>query len=218
MSTSILALTHGVALGDHACFDALHGRWSPVVRAWIAKTIPRSMHEAHAGDIEQEVWIRVIRRLRAMESEVRFERWLRSVTLNAARDRLRHEFRRTRRERVVRSARSGAASAGADEGLIARERVAGLMKAMRDIDAETARLIDLRMRTDATLDRLGGLVGLSPGALDGRVRRALKGLRDRAEPEEPPPRAGPIVVLPAARTESTATLNESRTRATTGGQ
>lgn len=215
--TPILALTQGVALGDHACFDVLHGQWNPVVRAWIAKTIPRAMHEAYAGDIEQEVWLRVIRRLRPIDSEVRFERWLRSVTLNAARDRLRHEVRRGRRERVTRLD-GDAGSIAPEAALDAREEMARLVDALRSLDAEVARLVDLRMRTDATLDRLGGLVGLTPGALDGRVRRALRALRRQAEAEEQLPEPRRAAPMRSSQPSSTVALTEADTPASTGGR
>lgn len=185
---AILTLTQGVALSDHACFDALHSQWNPIVRLWIASTIPRSMREAHASDIEQEVWLRVIRKLRPMDCPLRFERWLRAVTLNAARDRIRQEIRRTKRQRShARSRQHAHSSSEAQHTLLLAEQRAQAIQALRTIDAATAQLIDLRMRTDATLDRLSSIVGLTPGSIDGKIRRALRALKSQPAAPSPEP-------------------------------
>ena len=44
-------------------------------------------------------------------------------------------------------------------------------------------MIELRFEQRWTLGRIGTLFGLSIGTIDGRLRRALKELRDRATEE-----------------------------------
>ncbi|MGP1347073.1 MAG: RNA polymerase sigma factor [Phycisphaerales bacterium] len=205
---TIAELTRGVAHTDHARFDALHALYNPRVRAWACRTLPAALRHA-APDVEQETWLRVIRSVRPFDDEQRFERWLRSITLNAARDRIRSELRRARRERAARPGSAPHTTDAPDDRTppVEPERLAA---ALRDIDAQSRALLDLRMRTTGTLDQIGLIVGLTPGAVDGRIRRTLARLKtalappndDRSRPPPhsippPPPPSPPIPSAPA---------------------
>ncbi len=50
-----------------------------------------------------------------------------------------------------------------------------------EIDAETRDLLVHRFALGRTLSQIGGLFGLAPGAVDGRITRALRTLRRRAD-------------------------------------
>ena len=52
------------------------------------------------------------------------------------------------------------------------ERLAALRVELTKMDRRTRELIELRYRAGMTLGAIGRLVGLKPGAVDGRIRRA----------------------------------------------
>ena len=52
------------------------------------------------------------------------------------------------------------------------------------LDPEIANMIEMRFEKRWTLARVAEALGLSVGTVDGRLRRALKALRDAAVSEE----------------------------------
>jgi DNA-directed RNA polymerase specialized sigma24 family protein len=105
------------------------------------------------------------------ETQEELERWMRRVLLNGARDRIRAEARRIRRE-------SQAPIATATEH--DRDSLAELNVRLRAIDKESAQLLRRRYDLGWTLEQIGRELGLRPGAVDGRIRRILKKLRGDA--------------------------------------
>src|SRR5690606_34335492 len=117
-----------------------------------------------------------VTKMKPMRDEAALRAWLIRVTRACAMDRLRCEFRRASRE-----AAAGAASpraAGLDE---LSEQIRWLRAEMQRLDDGDARLLSMRFGLDWTLARIGRAMGLKPGAVDGRVRRALDAMRQRAE-------------------------------------
>ncbi|MEW6252584.1 MAG: sigma factor-like helix-turn-helix DNA-binding protein, partial [Planctomycetota bacterium] len=64
-------------------------------------------------------------------------------------------------------------------------RIAWLRRTLLELDADLVRLIELRYVHGWTLARIGGLLGLSTGTIDGRLRRALQRIRASAQLSEP---------------------------------
>jgi RNA polymerase sigma factor (sigma-70 family) len=122
-------------------------------------------------DVVQDAMLRVIRSMPAMKSEKDLGNWLRAVVTSCAYDRLRKEHRRRRRETAVIR----------DEAIMEdalTERLAWLRSELVQLDAKVFPLLALRFRFGWTLERIGQAFGLKPGAVDGKIRRATKELRE----------------------------------------
>jgi len=118
--------------------------------------------------------IRVVRSMKAMDSELQLRNWLRVVVQSCAYDRLRKEARQRSREE------SHAARGPVEPDPAMDERLRWLLNELFDSDSPGTRLLLMRYRLGWTLERIGHAVGLAPGAVDGRLRRATNDLREKA--------------------------------------
>lgn len=153
----------GEALGE--LFELLYDDLVEQIRADTRRD------ESFAADAVQDAFVKAIRGIPIMQHETEVRAWFRRVALRAAIDRVRSERRRDRRERGVASgisAPAGEPVSGELDGLYAR---------LRELDHDSAYLVDTRIRFGWTLERIGRSLGLRPGAVDGRLRRVLTQLR-----------------------------------------
>jgi RNA polymerase sigma factor (sigma-70 family) len=95
------------------------------------------------------------------------------VVGTCAYDRLRREIRRQRRE-----AREPIRAQAPQPELLSR--LEWLRAELDHLDEPSAHLLVLRYRLGWTLQEIGALLGLSTGAVDGRLSRLLAGLRRKA--------------------------------------
>ena len=91
---------------------------------------------------------------------------------------MRAETRRVRRERAAFEARPQGADHD-DSGL--REQLAWLRAELATLNDQPAQLLAMRYKLGWTLQRIGEALGLKPGAVDGRLNRAVAALRRKAE-------------------------------------
>lgn len=119
--------------------------------------------------------MKVIRSIPVLENEQKLRGWLRAVIMSCAYDRLRKETRARRRDSVSIASQS-AMTSDSDT----RERMAWMQQELTKLDAGVHPFMVLRYRLGWTLERIGELMGLKPGAVDGRIRRATKHLREKA--------------------------------------
>ena len=176
MSESIRTLTHAIATGDTEAFGRFYEQWFDVALAQARRCSGRD--EQFCLDVVQQAMMRVIRSIKPMQSEADVSRWLRAVVQSCCYDLLRSELRRARREQVHRTVQS----ANAPEPDI-DDRLEWLRMELANLDPEVARMLSLRFRLGWTLQRIGAACGLKPGAVDGRITRALASLRAKA-PED----------------------------------
>ena len=175
MEESVQQLTAAIASGDTEAFARFYrGRFDHMYAEARRAT---GRDESFCLDVVQDAMIRVIRSLRPMDSETGLRSWLRAVVQCCAYDRLRAEARRVRRERKAIEARPAEASADIDIA----EKMAWLRRELAALDDQQAQLLVMRYRLGWTLQRIGEAVGLKPGAVDGRLNRAVSALRRRAE-------------------------------------
>lgn len=175
------ALTTSIAAGDTAAFERFHRAWFDFALAEARRVCGRTRgrrDEQLSFDVVQDAMLRVIRFIRPMETEDDLRRWLRVVVRRCAYDLLRSEARRRRREKA---ASADAASPASGDGHEAAVRLAWLRHELKGLDADLAHLLGLRFQWDLTLDRIGRMLGLKAGAVDGRISRAVAGLRERSE-------------------------------------
>ena len=159
------ALSRRIAAGDTAAFAVFYERWFD---RCVGETRRRTgLDESACLDIVQDAMLRVATKMPVFESEEELERWLRRVLLNGARDRIRAETRRLRREAQLRP----------EPTEQDRDAIEDLSRRMASLDAESRTLLQRRFDLGWTLERIGRELGLGPGAVDGRIRRVLSRLR-----------------------------------------
>ncbi len=172
LNTAIREQTSAIASGDSEAFAHFYRAWFD--RAYADARRATGRDESFCLDVVQDAMIRVVRSMKAMDSEAQLRNWLRVVVQSCPYDRLRKEARQKRREEA-RAARS------LDEpDSLLEDRLAWLRRELAGSDSQGTRLLLMRYRLGWTLERIGWVVGLAPGAVDGRLRRAAGELREKA--------------------------------------
>lgn len=174
MERSVNELTTAIASGDPDAFAAFFREYFEHMFRDAKRLTGRD--ESFCLDVVQDAMVRVVRSLKPMSTEEHLRRWLRAVVGACAFDRLRAESRRTRREHAADLSKARGAE---DES----ERLDWLRRELAQMDTPRAGLLTLRFRLGWTLQRIGSALGLSAGAVDGRISRALSDLRDKAREE-----------------------------------
>jgi len=163
-------LTRSMAAGDRRAVEAFYRRYFDFLFAQARRATGRD--EAFCLDVVQDAVLRIIRTVRPVNSEAQFAAWLRLVVRTTAYDLLKAERRRQSREVI---AVNGPPDCGD------QDRLEQLRAEIARLDPELIRIIELRYESRWTLGRIGALLGLSVGAVDSRLRRALGRLRERLE-------------------------------------
>jgi RNA polymerase sigma factor (sigma-70 family) len=177
MPESIPKLTAAMAAGDARAVEAFYRGYFDFMYRQAKKLTGRD--EAFCLDVVQDAVIRVIRTVRPATSEAQFFAWLRLVTQTVAYDVLKAESRRRRRETVAVGMGS-AGEASLDTNDEVRDRLDWIGSEIAKLDPEIIRMIEMRFEKRWTLTRVAAVMGVSIGTVDGRLRRALRGLRDAA--------------------------------------
>jgi RNA polymerase sigma factor (sigma-70 family) len=132
--------------------------------------------------VVQDAVLRVIRTVKQVDSEPRFRGWLKLVVQTTAFDLLRNERRRKNRE-AMSAVTPFSTDADADS-----LQLDWLAEQISRLDPELVRIIEMRFERSWTLRRIGQTLGISGGAVDGRLRRALR--KVELSPDEDPERDG----------------------------
>ena len=164
-------LTAAMAAGDAAAVDAFCRHYGTRLYALARQASRRD--ESFCLDVVQEATLRIVRTIRPVDAEPQLLAWLRLVVRTTALDLLRRERRRAAREN--NAVFSTAAIGSADD-----ERLCWLQAQIARFDPELVRIVEWRYDHGWTLRRIAEGLGLSVGTVDGRLRRALAGLRERA--------------------------------------
>lgn len=176
MESSTRELTRAIAAGDSRALEALYRSHFDLLHAFIRRTTRRD--ESFCLDIIHDTMLRVIRSIPVLESGEALDGWLRVTALSCARDRLRADGRRARRESLVSREPRGGAS---DEESSEFASLHLVEAAIARLDPAAAGLVLARYRFGWTLARIGASLGLKPGAVDGRLSRALAQIRRQLE-------------------------------------
>ena len=175
----VKALTTAIASGDTEAFARFYGAWFDAMYAEAARATGRD--EAFCLDVIQDAMLRVIRRMRPMATEGDLRRWLRAVVQSCAYDRLRGESRRRRREAEAAAGRRDSGPPEASDRDELCRRLQWLEQQLRTCDAASVQMLLMRHRFGWTLRQIGAALGVKPGAVDGRLRRLVGGLRREAQ-------------------------------------
>lgn len=169
-------LTAGLASGDADAIEHFYRSYFDYLYSLARRATDRD--ESFCLDVVQESVLRILRSVRPTDDEARFRAWLKLVVQTTAYDLLRAEHRRRTRERSRPDpAEPGGQSAASDAE---QDRLNWLLRQIAAMDPMTARIINMRFAERSTLARISAAIGLSIGAIDGRLRRALAELKQRA--------------------------------------
>lgn len=178
VQAEIRALTSAVASGDTEAFARFYRTWFDLMYAEARRATGRD--EAFCLDVVQEAMLRVIRSLKPMNTAGDLRRWLCVLVASCAYDRLRQEARRRARERRAAAGRSNPGPPAHCTDDLGR-RLRWLRQQMESLDDRSVQLLLMRHRFGWTLQQIGNVLGLKPGAVDGRLRRLQRTLRRRAK-------------------------------------
>jgi RNA polymerase sigma-70 factor (ECF subfamily) len=167
-------ITRAIASGDTGAFAELYG--ARFDRCYAIARRSTGLCEADCLDIVQEAFLKITRSIRPIDSEAALDAWLARVVRSCAWDHLRRERRLRNRQGAAARERPGPGSPGEIDG-----RLAALRKELSGLDQVSRELLELRYRAGMTLTAIGRVVGLKPGAVDGRISRAEAALRTRLE-------------------------------------
>lgn len=174
--------TAGIVAGCPNALADLYTWWKPIMLAWARNATRRDDDFCH--DVVHDAFLKVIHRAEPIATAATLGAWLRAVTLHTARDAIRAERRRAKREAAPHHADDSpsALSASARAELLARidAELAALAREHRE-------LLDARFRFGWTLHHTARVLGVKPGLVDGRVRRTLTSLRSTLDPTEDSP-------------------------------
>jgi len=176
LSDSTRELCTRIASGDTEALSRFYEQQFDFMYACARRFSGRD--ESACLDIVHDAMLRVIRSIpRTFDTEPELRAWLSRVVRSCALDMLRAEARRRIRDR--NSSRHESAHDSLADDL--DERIAWLRREIEAQTMETATLIRLRHALGWTLARIGRAFNLSPGAVDGRINRALSTMRDSAK-------------------------------------
>ncbi|MCH2132565.1 MAG: sigma-70 family RNA polymerase sigma factor [Phycisphaerales bacterium] len=171
-SPDISTQTAEIARGSREAFADWYDRWYDWCLAETRRWTRRDLGFCH--DVVQDVMMTVIRAMPVMPDEARQRAWLRRSLMNRARDHLRRDLRRLRRE--IGQERHSAVST------VEPDRLRELQAALRRLDEASATLLRWRFDLGWTLARIARELGLSTSTADGRVRGAITKLQVELEP------------------------------------
>ena len=172
--SDIRQLTTAIASGSTEAFAVFYESWfDQCLESTMRMT---GFDEATALDIVQDMMMKVAIRLPRFNEERQLRAWLDRVLLNVARDRIRAESRRHKREqRPIRTALEQ----------MSREQLDELDRHLETLDDQQWTILRLRFVLGWSLQKIGSTLSLGgSGSVDGRIRRALEQLRLEYQSEE----------------------------------
>ncbi len=167
-------LSRRVAAGDSAAFEQFFDAYFQFALDTARQATGRDTQTCL--DIVQETMLKLMRHLKPLGGRNELDAFVRVVTRSVAYDWLRQEGRR--RRMLV-----GIATQPQDEArwIVDDDQVRWLEEQLQTLDPQLRQMIDWRYRWGWTLQAIASKLGLKPGAVDGRIQRALKKIRQRAD-------------------------------------
>ena len=158
------------ATGDTAAFEVLYARHKdPLYRYLVRGCSDRAL----AGELFQDVWMRVIRARKRYRPKARFSVWLYTIAHN----RLVDHYRRDRPSGEMPE--MAAPSADQPAALAERsERAARLRAALERLPFEQREAILLKEEQDLTIKEIAAVTGVGAETVKSRLRYALAKLRE----------------------------------------
>lgn len=178
---TIAAMTAKIAAGHPEALCRFYRGWFDTMFTEARRATGRD--ESFCLDVVQDAMMRVIRSMKPMKNELHLRRWLRVVVTTCAADRLRSESRRRAREQRWAASSKAIQTSGLVPADDPNDRRRWLREQLAALDERAAELLVMRHGFGWTLKQIGRAVGMTPGAVDGRLRRLLGTLRRKASEE-----------------------------------
>jgi RNA polymerase sigma-70 factor (ECF subfamily) len=157
-------------------FEALFEEHAERLFAFLAY---RTGSRALAEDLVSETFERVLRSRKRFDPRLGSERrWIYTIALNLLRD---HARRSATEERVLQTAAAGAPSQEHDAGIAAVEHRDELQRALTRLNDDEREAIALRFGADLKLRDVARVLGTGESAVEGRIYRGLRKLRDELQ-------------------------------------
>jgi len=157
---------------------ALHHRW---VRSVVLAVTGRA---DDVDDVTQQVWMRLWERRDQLASVTDLRKWLYTLARNAAIDAGRSSTRRRglwRRFKMLW--RPGRSDSRPGDDLIAAERRKITLRAIEALDEKYRAVLVLRVWQEMSYDDIARTLDITPQAVETRLVRARRMLRDKLMPE-----------------------------------
>jgi RNA polymerase sigma-70 factor (ECF subfamily) len=170
----VAQLTRRLAAGEDEAFREFHAHYFDRLYQFLLVLARGQEHEAQ--EALQETLLRVVRYARVFESEDAFWCWLKVVARSAARDAGRKRRRYlTLLENFTWLRRNGAEPARATE----ENRLAEILaEGLEELPVDDRRLIEGKYLEGAAVKELSELTGLTDKAVESRLLRARRQLRE----------------------------------------
>lgn len=139
----------------------------------------RTGNRAVAEDLLSETFERVLRSRQRFDPRRGSERrWLYTIALNLLRD---HARRQSHEDRVLQHVGAGAPTMSSDPDLTAVEHRDELYRALATLSEDEREALALRFGADLKLHEVARVLGESESAMEGRIYRSLRKLRDELD-------------------------------------
>lgn len=169
-------LSRRIASGDSAAFEQFFEAYFQFTLVTAQQATGRDTQTCL--DIVQESMLKLMRCLKPLGGQKELNAFVRVVTRSVAYDWLRKE---TRRQRAVVGLEGPPRNN--PQQTVDEDQIRWLEEQLRSLDPQLRQIIDWRYRWGWTLQAIASQLGLQPGAVDGRIQRALKKIRQQAEGE-----------------------------------
>jgi RNA polymerase sigma-70 factor (ECF subfamily) len=172
------ALMFAYAAGDTAAFRALYARHRGPLYRFI---LHRVGQRAHADDLFQETWSRVIAARASWQPSAKFSTWLLRIAHNAIIDHHRRSRPHAGAEETERILASAAIPEREqpDAALSTFERRRGLKRALETLSDEQRSVFLLRAEQELSLEEIAAITETGRETVKSRLRYALAHIRHR---------------------------------------
>jgi RNA polymerase sigma-70 factor (ECF subfamily) len=163
--------------GDPEAFDALLNRYQNRLFRYLLRLTGNA---AHAEDLFQQTWLKVVTRIDRYDEWKPFEPWLFAVARNLAIDHLRRVSPESLDESKASSLSSG--EPGHLERLLDHERRSLLERKLQELPAIYREAVSLRFEEEMTFEEMAMVLDAPVSTVKSRVQRALSALRKSMTP------------------------------------
>jgi len=174
--TEELALVERFRRGDDSAFEAIVEQHEAEVAALANRLLG---WPADVDDVVQEVFIAAFLGLKKFRGASSLRTWLFTITVNKCRS---HRFRRLRRLRAV-AIEEAAALEGRDRSgekvALDQETLARVRRAVQVLPQKCREIVVLRYLQGLEISEIRGLLGITDNALQVRLNRARKRLKEQ---------------------------------------
>jgi len=174
-STTVAPLTRRLAAGDEAAFRKFHALYFDRLYQFLLVVTRGQEHEAQ--EALQQTLLRVLRYVRVFESEDVFWSWLKALARSAARD----AGRKQQRYAAMLQQFALRWRDLADEQFPGEDNRLGIIleESLNELDPEDRRLIEGKYLDATSVKELSAHTGLTEKAVESRLLRLRRYLRER---------------------------------------